>query len=218
MHLKIAPSLLSADFANLERDVRACEQGGADLLHFDVMDGHFVPPITIGPVVMHSLRAITKLPIDVHLMVANPEHQIEQFAEAGAAWISVHAEATKHLNRSLTRIRTLGCRSGIVLNPATPLEYAFEAASDADFILLMSVNPGYGGQSFIPSFLTRCERLRTYLDKSGLSDVEIEVDGGIKLDNCKRVVDAGANVLVSGSGLMHGDIASNIKAMKTAID
>ena len=217
MKIKIAPSLLSADFANLERDVRACEAGGADILHVDVMDGHFVPPITMGPVVMQALRRITTLPLDVHLMVNNPDHQVEQFAAAGAAWISVHAEVSQHLHRTLSRIRTLGCKAGIVLNPATPLEYAFEAAGDADFILLMSVNPGYGGQSFIPSFLKRCERLRKHLDTTGLTHVEIEVDGGIKLDNARSVVDAGANVLVSGSGVMSGDIAGNIAAMKSLV-
>lgn len=212
--MMIAPSILSADFANLERDVRAMDAGGADVLHVDVMDGHFVPPITFGPGIVSALKRVTALPLDVHLMVTNPDHQVEQFAEAGASWISVHAEVAPHLHRTLHRIRQHGCRAGVVLNPATPLEYAFEAAGAADFILLMSVNPGYGGQSFIPSFLPRCERLRTWLDTNGLSHVEIEVDGGIKIDNARDAVNAGASILVSGSGIVHGDIAANIKAMR----
>lgn len=212
--MMIAPSILSADFANLERDVRAMDAGGADVLHVDVMDGHFVPPITFGPGIVTALKRVTALPLDVHLMVTNPDHQVEQFAEAGASWISVHAEVTPHLHRTLHRIKQHGCRAGVVLNPVTPLEYAFEAAGVADFILLMSVNPGYGGQSFIPSFLPRCERLRTWLDTNGLTHVEIEVDGGIKIDNARDAVNAGANILVSGSGIVHGDIAANIKAMR----
>lgn len=212
--MMIAPSILSADFANLERDVRAMDAGGADVLHVDVMDGHFVPPITFGPGIVTALKRVTALPLDVHLMVTNPDHQVEQFAEAGASWISVHAEVTPHLHRTLHRIKQHGCRAGVVLNPVTPLEYAFEAAGVADFILLMSVNPGYGGQSFIPSFLPRCERLRTWLDANGLSHVAIEVDGGIKIDNARDAVNAGANILVSGSGIVHGDIAANIKAMR----
>jgi ribulose-phosphate 3-epimerase len=215
--MMIAPSILSADFANLERDVRAMDAGGADVLHVDVMDGHFVPPITFGPGVVTALKRVTALPLDVHLMVTNPDHQVEQFAEAGASWISVHAEVAPHLHRTLHRIKQHGCRAGVVLNPATPLEYAFEAAGAADFILLMSVNPGYGGQSFIPSFLPRCERLRTWLDTNGLSHVEIEVDGGIKIDNARDAVNAGASILVSGSGIVHGDIAANIKAMRSAL-
>lgn len=212
--MMIAPSILSADFANLERDVRAMDAGGADVLHVDVMDGHFVPPITFGPGIVTALKRVTALPLDVHLMVTNPDHQVEQFAEAGASWISVHAEVTPHLHRTLHRIKQHGCRAGVVLNPVTPLEYAFEAAGVADFILLMSVNPGYGGQSFIPSFLPRCERLRTWLDANGLTHVEIEVDGGIKIDNARDAVNAGASILVSGSGIVHGDIAANIKAMR----
>jgi ribulose-phosphate 3-epimerase len=193
------------------------DAGGADVLHVDVMDGHFVPPITFGPGVVTALKRVTALPLDVHLMVTNPDHQVEQFAEAGASWISVHAEVAPHLHRTLHRIKQHGCRAGVVLNPATPLEYAFEAAGAADFILLMSVNPGYGGQSFIPSFLPRCERLRTWLDTNGLSHVEIEVDGGIKIDNARDAVNAGASILVSGSGIVHGDIAANIKAMREAV-
>jgi ribulose-phosphate 3-epimerase len=213
--IRIAPSLLAADLLNIERDVLACQNAGADVLHVDVMDGHFVPPITFGPAFVERLRTITSMPLDVHLMVTNPDHQVEQFASAGAHWISVHAEVTPHLHRTLHRIKSLGCKAGVVLNPVTPLEYAFEAAGDADFVLLMSVNPGYGGQAFIPSFLGRCERLRSWLDANGLAHVEIEVDGGIKTDNARDVVNAGANVLVSGSGVFTGDVAENIGLLKT---
>ena len=216
-NVKIAPSLLSADFLNLERDVKACEAGGADILHYDVMDGHFVPPITMGSEIMAQVKKVSSLPIDVHLMVNNPAHQVELFAEAGAAMISVHAEVTNHLHRTLHRIRDLGVKAGVVLNPVTPLTYAMEAAEAADFVLMMSVNPGYGGQNFIPSFLTRCEQLRSWLDNNGRGEVEIEVDGGVKIDNVRSVVNAGASMIVSGSGLMKGDIAANIKAMKEAL-
>ena len=215
--VKIAPSLLSADFMNLERDVKACEEGGADILHFDVMDGHFVPPITMGSEIMAQVKKISSLPLDVHLMVNNPSHQVELFASAGAAMISVHAEVSNHLHRTLNRIRDLGCKAGVVLNPITPLTYAMEAAEASDFVLMMSVNPGYGGQQFIPSFLKRCEQLRSWLDNNGHGAVEIEVDGGVKIDNVRTVVDAGASMIVSGSGLMKGDIAANIKAMREAV-
>lgn len=210
----IAPSLLAANFASLEADLKACEQGGADVLHVDVMDGHFVPPITFGPAIMQALKNTTTLPLDVHLMVANADHQVEQFAEAGASWISVHAEVCNHLHRTLGRIKELGCRAGVVLNPATPLDFAMDAAEISDFILLMSVNPGYGGQSLIPSFLRRCETLRTWLDNNGHSSIQIEVDGGVKIDNVRSVLDAGAEVIVSGSGLFKGDIADNIREMR----
>jgi len=215
--IKIAPSLLSADFANLERDVQACADGGADVLHVDVMDGHFVPPITMGPMIVQALKKVTSLPLDVHLMVTNADHQVEQFGAEGVDMIRVHAEVCPHLHRTLNRIRDLGAKAGIVLNPVTPLTYAMEGAEAADFILLMSVNPGYGGQSFIPSFLKRCEQLRTWLDANGLSHVEIEVDGGVKIDNAKEIADAGASILVSGSGLMHGDIAANIRRMRDVL-
>lgn len=212
--VRIAPSLLAADMLNLERDVRACEEAGADILHVDVMDGHFVPPITFGPAFVERLKRITSLPLDVHLMVTNPDHQVEQFAAAGADWISVHAEVTPHLHRTLHRIKSLGCKAGVVLNPLTPLEYAYEAGGDVDFILLMSVNPGYGGQEFIRSFLTRCERLRNWLDSDGHTNVEIEVDGGIKVENAPMVLRAGANVLVSGSGIFGGVIHDRIAALR----
>jgi ribulose-phosphate 3-epimerase len=215
--IQIAPSLLASDLLRIGDDVRACERAGADVLHVDVMDGHFVPPITFGPAFVQQLKRITSMPLDVHLMVTNPDHQVEQFAEAGADWISVHAEVSPHLHRTIARIKSHGCKAGVVLNPITPLDYAFEAAGEADFILLMSVNPGYGGQSFIPSFLTRCERLRTWLNANGHGNVQIEVDGGIKIDNARQAADAGASILVSGSGLFAGDLEANIQEMKKVV-
>lgn len=214
--LKLAPSLLSADFANLESDIRKCEAGGADLLHFDVMDGHFVPNITIGPLIAKAIRPKTELPIDVHLMITDPDKYVPAFVEAGADWISVHAEASAHLHRSLQLIKSFDKKAGIVLNPVTPLSYAFEAAEYCDFILLMSVNPGFGGQKFIASFFRRCSSLREFLDKEGLQHVEIEVDGGIKAGNVKQVTDAGANVIVSGSGVFSGNPVDNLKAIRKA--
>lgn len=214
--LKIAPSLLSCDFSNLESEVRNCERFGADILHVDVMDGHFVPNITIGPLIVKAIRPHTSLPIDCHLMISNPDSYIDDFANAGADYISVHAEVCNHLHRTLSKIKERNCKAGIVLNPITPLQYAYDAAEYCDFILLMSVNPGFGGQSFITSFLDKCKKLRNYLDTNGLSRVEIEVDGGVKIDNIKQVVDAGANMIVSGSGLFKGNLEQNIQAMKLA--
>ena len=214
--LKIAPSLLSCDFSNLESEVRNCESFGADILHVDVMDGHFVPNITIGPLIVKAIRPHTSLPIDCHLMISNPDSYIDDFANAGADYISVHAEVCNHLHRTLSKIKERNCKAGIVLNPITPLQYAYDAAEYCDFILLMSVNPGFGGQSFITSFLDKCKKLRNYLDTNGLSHVEIEVDGGVKIDNIKQVIDAGANMIVSGSGLFKGNLEQNIQAMKLA--
>ncbi len=213
----LSPSLLSANFANLERDIRTLEQAGADVLHIDVMDGHFVPNITIGPPVVASLRAVTTLPFDCHLMIEKPDNYIPAFAEAGADWISIHQEVSPHLHRSLSLIKSFGKKSGIVLNPTTPVELCFDAAEYADFILLMSVNPGFGGQKLIASFYHRAEKLRTFLDTNGLENIGIEVDGGIKIDNAAQAVRAGANIIVSGSGLFSGDIHKNMRQIRVAI-
>jgi len=218
MKNKVAPSLLSANFANLELEIRRCEEGGADLLHFDVMDGHFVPNITVGPLLVEPIAKITKLPIDCHLMINEPDKFIESFARAGANMISVHVEAVPHLHRTLSFIKSFNIQAGIALNPITPLDYAFDAAEYCDFILLMSVNPGFGGQSFINSFHKRARTLRKFLDDNNLSNVEIEVDGGVKLDNVREIANSGANILVSGSGLFKGDLIQNIKAMRKILD
>ncbi len=211
---KIAPSILSANFTQLGKDIEDCEKAGADIIHLDIMDGHFVPNITFGPQVVHDIRKITKLPLDVHLMIENCDTYIPEFVKVGADMISVHTEATRHLHRSLSLIKSFNIKAGIVLNPITPLEFAFDAAEYCDFILLMSVNPGFGGQSFIKSFLKKCEKLANYLTNNNLNNVEIEVDGGITADNVKIVVNAGANIIVSGSGVFKGNIAENIKNLK----
>lgn len=216
--IQIAPSLLSANFARLEDDVKRCEAGGAEILHVDVMDGHFVPNITIGPLVVEALRPVTKLVLDCHLMIAEPDRYITAFANAGADWISVHVEASKHLHRTLSLIREHGKRVGAVLNPVTPLSSVFDAAEYCDFILLMSVNPGFGGQKFITSFLRRAAELRAFLDTNGLERVEIEVDGGVVADNAEAIVRAGANLLVSGSGVFRGNPSETIPALRKAAE
>ncbi len=216
--IQIAPSLLSANFARLEDDVKRCEAGGAEILHVDVMDGHFVPNITIGPLVVEALRPVTKLVLDCHLMIAEPDRYITAFANAGADWISVHVEATKHLHRTLSLIREHGKRVGAVLNPVTPISSVFDAAEYCDFILLMSVNPGFGGQKFITSFLRRAAELRAFLDTNGLERVEIEVDGGVVADNAEAIVRAGANLLVSGSGVFRGNPSETIPALRKAAE
>jgi len=212
----IAPSLLSADFTKLGQQVVACQEADADLLHLDIMDGRFVPNITFGPAIVAAVRKVTSLPLDCHLMIIEPERYLQTFREAGADWISVHAETCVHLHRTLEQIRALGAKAGIVLNPLTPLEYAFEAAPWADFVLLMSVNPGFGGQQFILSVLQRIERLRNWLERSGL-EIPIEVDGGITAATAADVVRAGASILVSGAGVFGGSsIAESIRALRQA--
>jgi len=198
--IQIAPSILSADFTRLGDDIKAAERGGAGLIHVDVMDGHFVPNITIGPLVVKAARRATDLPLDCHLMITDPDRYLEDFARAGASMISVHVEAVVHLHRTLTAIRDLGCRPGVVLNPATPLGSIEEALPFVDYVLVMSVNPGFGGQSFIGTSLDKISRLRGMIDSRGLS-VHIEVDGGIGLNNVSTVVRHGAEWIVAGSAV-----------------
>lgn len=199
--LKIAPSILSADFARLGEEIRDVEQGGADWVHVDVMDGHFVPNMTIGPLVVNAIRPVTKLPLDVHLMIENPDRYVEAFAKAGADYITVHAEACVHLHRTLHHIKELGVKAGVVLNPATPLSAIELVLEDVDLVLLMTVNPGFGGQAFIPSMAAKIASLRAMLDERGLHQVSIEVDGGINEQTAKIVTEAGADVLVAGNAV-----------------
>lgn len=210
----IAPSILSADFGRLADEVRAVEQAGADYVHVDVMDGRFVPNITIGPVVVEAVRRATELPLDVHLMIVEPEKYIEAFAKAGASLISVHLEASPHLNRTLHQIRQAGARPAAVLNPSTPVEMVQDVLDDLDMVLLMSVNPGFGGQRFIPRTLEKIRRLRQMVSSRGVK-VDIEVDGGIDPDTAPRVIDAGADVLVAGTAVFHSkDYRAAIAALR----
>ncbi|HBO70509.1 MAG TPA: ribulose-phosphate 3-epimerase [Deltaproteobacteria bacterium] len=214
MEYYIAPSLLSADFGRLAEEVAAVEKAGADLLHIDVMDGRFVPNITIGPPVVAAIRKCAKLPLDVHLMIVEPEKYLEAFAAAGADVITVHAEATPHLQRAVARIRELGKKAGVSLNPSTSLSAIEWVLTDVDMVLLMTVNPGFGGQDYLPAMTGKIELLRSQLSRTGLA-VDIEVDGGIKEDNVETVVRAGANVIVSGSGIFGtGDYGKTIAGMR----
>ncbi len=204
MKVQIAPSILSADFSRLGEEIRAVEEAGADLIHVDVMDGQFVPNITIGPLVVEAIRPVTDLPLDVHLMIVQPERYIGEFARAGADLITVHVEACTHLHRVIQQIKGLGKKAGAVLNPATPLcslEYVLE---DLDMVLLMSVNPGFGGQSFIPSALSKIRRLKQMMEERGL-EIPIEVDGGVNVSTIKDVVQAGADICVAGSAVFEKD-------------
>ena len=214
---KIAPSILSADFSRLGEEVRAVEKAGADVIHVDVMDGHFVPNITIGPLVVQGLKKLTALPLDVHLMIEEPQRYIEAFAQAGSGWITVHAEVCPQLKRMVRRIRQLKVRPGIVLKPATPLKTLFPVLDDIDLVLLMSVNPGFGGQSFIPATLKKIERLRKIVDQNGYP-LEIEVDGGVKIENIREVSRAGADIFVLGTGIFKTiDYEETIKKLRQEI-
>jgi ribulose-phosphate 3-epimerase len=216
--IKIAPSFLTADFSRLGEEVRAAEAAGADYLHLDVMDGHFVPPITFGPLVVATFRRLTKLPLDVHLMVERPERQLEAFAEAGATILTVHVEVCPNLHRVLQQIRDLGCRPGVCLNPATPLSAVKEVLGDVDQVMVMTVNPGWGGQKFITSPLDKMRRLRAMLDERGLA-VDIEVDGGVNVETAPRCVEAGARVLVAGSAVFNdrASVAENMQALRQGL-
>ena len=202
--MKLAPSLLAADLADLCGALAACKEGGADVVHFDVMDGHFVPNLSFGVPLLKAVARHTDLPIDVHLMVEQPGRLLDLYLEAGANWVSVHWEATNHLDRVLARIREAGCRAGVVLNPATPIDVLNDALAIVDYVVLMSVNPGFGGQKFIPYVLEKARRLRQLLDRRGLA-VDIEMDGGVAQDNIRQVVEAGVNVCVTGSAAFKAD-------------
>ncbi|GAE24203.1 ribulose-phosphate 3-epimerase [Halalkalibacter wakoensis JCM 9140] len=212
--IKVAPSILSANFAHLADDIKDVENGGADYIHVDVMDGHFVPNITIGPLVVEAIRPITKLPLDVHLMIENPDRYVTQFAQAGADIITVHVEACTHLHRTIHLIKEQGVKAGVVVNPATPVEWIEPVLEDIDLVLLMTVNPGFGGQSFIESVLPKIERVAHLVKTKGLQ-VEIEVDGGVNEKTAKKCVEAGANVLVAGSAIYNRkDRAQAIKEIR----
>ena len=220
MSIKISPSILSSDFARLADAVAEAEAGGADWIHVDVMDGHFVPNITIGIPVVAALRDVTDLPLDVHLMIESPERYVDAFADAGADWLTVHQEASAHLHRTVQAIKHRGMQAGVSLNPGTPVAVLEEIGPYVDLVLVMSVNPGFGGQSFIPTSTAKVARTRTLLDGIGRRDVEIEVDGGIGPDTAGEVVDAGATVLVAGAAIFKGSgtVAENITAIREAAD
>ena len=214
--IELAPSILSADFAHLSDAVEQAAAGGASVIHVDIMDGHFVPNLTIGPPVVKSLRKATRLPLDCHLMIDNPDQYIGDFAEAGADWISVHQEACRHLNRTLTLIKSHGCRAGGVINPATPVDTLSEVLDIVDYVLVMSVNPGFGGQKFIPETLKKIRKLAEIRAEQGYG-YRIEVDGGVAMETVAEVVRAGAEVLVAGSAVFgKGDAKANAAVLLEA--
>ncbi len=214
---KIAPSILSADFTRLGEEIKGVEEAGADYIHIDVMDGHFVPNITIGPMIVKAARKVTGLPLDVHLMISEPDRFIDAFGEAGADILTVHPEAVIHLHRTVSYIRSKGMKAAVSLNPATPLDVLDYILEDLDMVLLMTVNPGFEGQDFIHSVLPKVERLRETIEKRGL-DLDIEVDGGINVNTIERVSKAGANVFVAGSAIFYSKSYSDtIKEMREKI-
>jgi ribulose-phosphate 3-epimerase len=217
--IELAPSILSADFARLGEQVSRAAEGGGTIIHVDVMDGHFVPNITLGPQVVKSLRKATKLPLDCHLMIENPDLYVPAFADAGADWISVHYEACRHLDRTLNLIKSHDCDAGVVINPATPVELLSEVLDIVDYVLVMSVNPGFGAQPFIPNSLHKLSKLRSLREQRNLS-YRIEVDGGIAVDTVGKVVQAGAEILVAGNAVFsRGDPKSNAEILlKTALE
>ena len=217
--IKISPSILSADFTRLADQVREAEEAGVDYIHVDVMDGHFVPNITIGPLVVKALRPITKLPLDVHLMIENPEFYIEDFSKAGADIITVHQEATPHLHRTIQQIHDLGIKAGVSINPSTSVRTLDEIICDVDLILVVSVNPGFGGQSYIHSCTNKIRKVREMLDDRGVS-ADLEVDGGVNVDTINEVISAGANAFVAGSAIFNDKncISENVSALRKMIN
>ena len=212
--IKLAPSILSADFARLLEDVKKVEKAGCEYLHIDVMDGHFVPNITLGPGIVKSLRKDVNMVFDAHLMIENPDNYIKEFADAGCDIIVVHQEACTHLHRTIQNIKSHGIKAGVALNPATPIETIKYVLQDVDMVLLMSVNPGFGGQSYIPVVTEKIEELKALIDKMNL-DIDIEVDGGVKPSNIAEVVNAGANVIVAGSAIFNaGNIDEAVKSLR----
>ena len=212
--IKLAPSILSADFARLLEDVKKVEKAGCEYLHIDVMDGHFVPNITLGPAIVKSLRKDVNMVFDAHLMIENPDNYIKEFTDAGCDIIVVHQEACTHLHRTIQNIKSHGVKAGVALNPATPIETIKYVLEDVDMVLLMSVNPGFGGQSYIPVVTKKIKELRALIDEMGL-DIDIEVDGGVKPSNISEVVNAGANVIVAGSAIFNaGDIDEAVKSLR----
>jgi len=217
MPLKVAPSILSADFANLAADIKKAEEGGADVLHVDVMDGHFVPNLTIGAPVVKALRKNTHLDLDVHLMIEQPDRYLEDFAKAGSNYLTVHQEACIHLQRTLAEIRRLGMKAGVALNPGTPEDHIRYVIQDIDLVLVMSVNPGFGGQKFIPEVLPKIKRIRAMFDEIGRKDVIISVDGGINVDTARKVSEAGACMVVAGNSVYgSSDVPAAIRALHGA--
>ena len=216
MSVRIAPSLLSADFAHLAEDIAKVERGGADLLHLDVMDGHFVPNITFGPLVVKAVRKVTTLPLDVHLMIEEPDRYIEAFVEAGADSIAVHAEVLPHLHRTVHLIKKLGAKAGVAINPATPVAALEDIAADLDYVLVMSVNPGFGGQTFIPRSESKVRAVRELLDKQA-SRAVVAIDGGIENSNARAVVAAGVEILVAGTSIFgQADPARALRDLRAA--
>ena len=211
---KLAPSILSADFARLGEEIKAVEEAGADYIHIDIMDGHFVPNITIGPLVVETAKAVTTLPLDVHLMISDPDRYVQDFIKAGSDLLSVHVETCPHLQRTLTYIRELGGRSAAVLNPSTPISTLEYVMDDLDMVLLMTVNPGFGGQKFIPTMLPKIQKMRALIDEKKLP-IELEVDGGVNLENISQIAQAGADVVVAGSAVYKSaDCRATVRLMK----